>query len=405
MTTREEREALLAAGGLQPLPPPRRRRPHRPAHRLRHRRHVGRAVGRRCSGATSPTPAAAPGSASRRGARAHRLPAHHPHPPGTRRRAILFAAVGGPGRSSRTTPTSTPRAPTSRHSARRPSTSRSPEGAEPAATHPFKGNIDLGALERAAPRARATACRVVMYRHQQLRRRPAGLAGEPAARVRESATATASRSSSTPAASPRTPGSSSSGRRARRDRSVATIAREMLRARRRLHLQRQEGRPRQHRRLPGAERRRRLAEAGSEPAHPDRGLPHLRRPGRPRPRGDRRGPRARCSTRTTSATALRSTALPGREPAGRGHADRAAAGRPRRLHRRAALLPAHPAAGVPGPGPGLRALSRRAACAACEIGTRDVRRQPAHGAERAGRWSSCASPSRAGSTPRATSTT
>ena len=62
------------------------------------------------------------------------------------------------------------------------------------------------------------------------------------------------------------------------------------RAGRRHDHERQEGRPGQHRRLAGDERR--LARrALPQHAHPDRGLPDLRRPGRSRPGGHRPGPR------------------------------------------------------------------------------------------------------------------
>ena len=65
-------------------------------------------------------------------------------------------------------------------------------------------------------------------RHQQLRRRAAGVAGEPARRARAVRSLRASRSSSTPAASPRTRGSSSSARRGRPIARRSDIAREMF---------------------------------------------------------------------------------------------------------------------------------------------------------------------------------
>ena len=58
--------------------------------------------------------------------------------------------------------------------------------------------------------------------HQQLRRRPAGVAGQPARTSATSATGTASRCSSTRAGSPRTRGSSASESRARRTATCAT---------------------------------------------------------------------------------------------------------------------------------------------------------------------------------------
>ncbi len=73
------------------------------------------------------------------------------------------------------------------------------------------------------------------------------------------------------------------------DRAVIDIVREIGAPRGRHDDVGQEGRHGQHRRLAGDERRRARREL-PQPADPDRGLPHLRRPRRPRPRGDRPGP-------------------------------------------------------------------------------------------------------------------
>ena len=54
-----------------------------------------------------------------------------------------------------------------------------PEGRDPAALHPFKGNMDLAALERLLAERGADVPVVVRHGHEQLRRRPAGLAREP----------------------------------------------------------------------------------------------------------------------------------------------------------------------------------------------------------------------------------
>ena len=75
--------------------------------------------------------------------------AHHPDAPGPRRRADpLPHDPRSPARSSRTTTTSTRRAPTSRWRRPRRATSSSPRAGCPSLLHPFKGNIDLAALER-----------------------------------------------------------------------------------------------------------------------------------------------------------------------------------------------------------------------------------------------------------------
>jgi hypothetical protein len=81
-----------------------------------------------------------------------------------------------------------------------------PEGLDPSSEHPFKGNVDLeqpGALPRAQRRARPAHGG---HGHQQLGRRTAGLARQPARRARQCSIGTGSRCSSTARGSPRTPG-------------------------------------------------------------------------------------------------------------------------------------------------------------------------------------------------------
>ena len=101
---------------------------------------------------------------------------------------------------------------------------------------------------------------------------------------------------------------------------------------------------------------------------------------------------------------IRSTAYLGEGLARAGVPDRAARRRARRVPRRAGAAPAHPAARVPGPGARRRALRRRGASAAarsarsCSAGTRT-------GPRGRRRWTSSASRSRGGPTRRATSTT
>ena len=101
---------------------------------------------------------------------------------------------------------------------------------------------------------------------------------------------------------------------------------------------------------------------------------------------------------------IRSTAYLGDALARGRRPDRPAGRRARRLPRRARAAAAHPAARVPGPGAGGRAVPE-GGIRGCEIGTVMFGRQPDGTGGSRPRWTSSGSRSRGGPTPRATSTT
>jgi hypothetical protein len=142
---------------------------------------------------------------------------------------------------------------------------------------------------------------------------------------------------------------------------------------------------------------------GPQPADPHRGLPDLRRPGRLRPRGDRARPRG---GRRGAVPALPHPLdrVPRRQARrGRRVPDHPAGRRPRHLHRRAGAAAAHPPLEYPGIALA-NALYVEAGVRGVEIGTVMFGLQP-DGTETRRRWTWCAWPSRAASTRSRTSTT
>ena len=148
----------------------------------------------------------------RLGARHHRLRAHHPHPPGPRRRAHpLLGDVQAGRRGAQQQPLRHDARQLRVHAARIALDLPSPELADmDSPTTRSRATWTSHGCARPSPSTAPSTSRWYDHGHQQLRRRPAGLARPTCARSPRSAGSSTRRSTSTPAASPRTPTSSSS---------------------------------------------------------------------------------------------------------------------------------------------------------------------------------------------------
>ena len=149
------------------------------------------------------------------------------------------------------------------------------EGRVPSLVHPFKGNVDLDALERTLREEGEQGSAGDGDRDQQLGRRPAGLAGEPPRRagaVRHVPQAVLP--GRVPVCRERLLHQAARGGPAGPD-AEGDRAGDVL-AGRRLHDVGEEGRAGEHRRLPRPQRRQ-VGRDRPEPADPDRRVPDLRR--------------------------------------------------------------------------------------------------------------------------------
>ena len=115
------------------------------------------------------------------------LQAHHPHPPGTRRRTHpLLHRRRTRQAGARTTPISTPRGRTSSSPAPRPSICPWPRAPIRDRIADFKGNLDTAALEEFIARVGAENIPLVHdHGDEQLRRRPAGHPWQTSARTKD----------------------------------------------------------------------------------------------------------------------------------------------------------------------------------------------------------------------------